>query len=136
MLSDKIFLLQHVDAYFKYLYPVPCLAFLHRETTYRQIEEGRLSMMLARSICSITAMLVGRGEDALSFSAECGGQVEQYLFQNMGKIEPDTLRLSVLAAVYNWVRGDQAKYWMYHGIAARLCKALPSRWHDDNGGRP
>ncbi len=90
--------------------------------------------MLASSICSVTARLVGSGDEGRSFSARCSGHIEHYLLQNMGKIDVDTLTLTVLAAVHSWIEGNWARCWMYHGMAARMCKALPLDRDGDGDG--
>ena len=124
VLLQRDFILRHVSAYFEYIYPLPGCAFLHPAIIHRRVEDGTLNPDLATAICAITGTLVGRGAEGHAFAARCCGQLEQHIFQDMGKLNVETLRLVVMAVIYHTSSGNWAKAWMYHGMSARLAKAL------------
>lgn len=52
-------MLTHMDVYFESFWYIPCQGILHPATTYRLIEEDKLSPHLAAAVVSLTATVVG-----------------------------------------------------------------------------
>ena len=57
-LLKRSVVLTHMDVYFESFWYIPCQGILHPATTYRLIEEDKLSPHLAAAVVSLTATVV------------------------------------------------------------------------------
>ncbi|RSL67380.1 hypothetical protein CEP53_003034 [Fusarium sp. AF-6] len=49
---------QHIDAFFEFIYPIPCYGFLHRASLLQAWSRGHLSPLVLRAICGLTTRFV------------------------------------------------------------------------------
>ncbi|KAI9166673.1 transcriptional regulatory protein [Paramyrothecium foliicola] len=128
LLVRKHILLRHIDAYFEHLYWIPCLGFLHPETTYRQIQDGTFNPAQAAAVSAIASVFVESGEASREFGRKCSDQVEFHLFRNIYRFDEDALMLYALCGAFNFLNGSFAKCWQCLGIATRLMLGLQANW--------
>ncbi|RSL77899.1 hypothetical protein CEP51_008674 [Fusarium floridanum] len=55
---DKLVVKQHIDAFFEFIYPIPCYGFLHRASLLQAWSRGQLSPLVLRAICSLTTRFI------------------------------------------------------------------------------
>ncbi|KAF7543730.1 hypothetical protein G7046_g9942 [Stylonectria norvegica] len=128
MLVRKDVILQHMDAYFDYIYHIPSMGFFHRETVYSQIQDGTFDPATAAGMCSIASFFVNPGEAGREFGMKCSDQVEFHVFRNIYRFAEETLILYALNGVFNFLNGSLAKVWQCFGIAIRLMLGLQVNW--------
>ncbi|KKA26766.1 hypothetical protein TD95_001701 [Thielaviopsis punctulata] len=128
LLRRQDFIKVHVDAYFQNAYYLPCLSFYHRETLYREIEEGTLSPTNVAAICSVSAFFVSSHANAIEFAMTCSRQVEFQLFRNVGSLNESNLSLYALDIVHNLFVGKYAKCWQMVAVACRVMLGLQLNW--------
>ncbi|KAJ3460792.1 hypothetical protein MRS44_011659 [Fusarium solani] len=49
---------QHIDAFFEFIYPIPCYGFLHRASLLQAWSRGHLSPLVLRAICGLTTRFI------------------------------------------------------------------------------
>ncbi|KAH6606763.1 Zn2Cys6 transcriptional regulator [Trichoderma cornu-damae] len=132
MLLRRDVILTHLDAYFDFLYMVPCLGFLHPEATYRDVQscfqENRFSPAQAAAVCSVTSFFVNQGPAGREFGRKCSQQVEMHIYRNMYKFSESALFLFALNILFNILDGSHAKVWQCFGVASRLMIGLQLNW--------
>ncbi|KAK7428554.1 hypothetical protein QQZ08_004992 [Neonectria magnoliae] len=112
-----------MDAYFEYIYYMPCMGFFRRNKVYQEVQDGTFDPATAAAMCAITSLFVlVRGGRV--FSVKCSDQVELYVFRSIFRFAEEVLILYALNCYHNFLHGHLAKVWQCFGIATRLMIGL------------
>ncbi|CAM1505433.1 Fc.00g110700.m01.CDS01 [Cosmosporella sp. VM-42] len=128
LLFRKDIILKHLDAYFDYLYHIPCMGFFHPETAYAQVHDGTFDPATAAAMVAVASFFVNPSEAGREFAMKCSDEVEFYVFRNIYRFAEETLILYALNGVFNLLNGSFAKVWQCYGIAVRLMLGLQVNW--------
>ncbi|KPM37767.1 hypothetical protein AK830_g8779 [Neonectria ditissima] len=128
MLFRKDVILKHMDAYFEYIYYMPCMGFFRRNKVYQEIQDGSFDPATAAAMCAITSLFVNPCEAGRVFSVKCSDQVELYVFRSIFRFAEEVLILYALNCYHNFLHGHLAKVWQCFGIATRLMIGLQVNW--------
>ncbi|KAK7418856.1 hypothetical protein QQX98_003718 [Neonectria punicea] len=128
LLFRKDVMLKHMDAYFEYIYYMPCMGFFRRNKVYQEIQDGTFDPATAAAMCAITSLFVNPCEAGRVFSVKCSDQVELYVFRSIFRFAEEVLILYALNCYHNFLHGHLAKVWQCFGIATRLMIGLQVNW--------
>ncbi|KAH7023724.1 fungal transcriptional regulatory protein [Ilyonectria destructans] len=128
MLFRKDVIMKHMDAYFEYIYYMPCMGFFRRNTVYQEIEGGTFDPATAAAMCAVTSLYLNPCEAGRVFSMKCSEQVELYVFRSIFRFDEEVLILYALNCYHNFLHGHLAKVWQCFGIATRLMIGLQVNW--------
>ncbi|KAH7170282.1 fungal transcriptional regulatory protein [Dactylonectria macrodidyma] len=128
ILFRKDIIMKHMDAYFQYIYYMPCMGFFRRNTVYQEIQDGTFDPATAAAMCAVTSLFVNPGEAGRVFSMKCSEQVELYVFHSIFRFAEKVLILYALNGYHNFLHGHLAKVWQCFGIATRLMLGLQVNW--------
>ncbi|KAH7162379.1 fungal transcriptional regulatory protein [Dactylonectria estremocensis] len=128
ILFRKDVIMKHMDAYFEYIYYMPCMGFFRRNTVYQEIQDGTFDPATAAAMCAVTSLFVNPGEAGRVFSMKCSEQVELYVFHSIFRFAEEVLILYALNGYHNFLHGHLAKVWQCFGIATRLMIGLQVNW--------
>lgn len=131
-LNDKLAsrqeLSQLIQAFFVHVYPVQAMAFIHRARLIRQVEEGRASPLLIKSLCAISARFLPNADEdhvdgGIAPATWCqGAKID--LMTDLDHISTTKLAavLCILNHEFNCGRTESA--WIFISIAVRMARAL------------
>jgi hypothetical protein len=89
--------LEQIEDYFRYLYPLPSFAFLHKPTVIRRSRDGTIKEPLKLAICAITSLLLQRTSLRHDLWVQ---RAEQLLVQQLGR--PSVFHLQALLLVIRY----------------------------------
>ncbi|POS74291.1 hypothetical protein DHEL01_v207313 [Diaporthe helianthi] len=107
---------------------MPCMGIMLPDTTYAEIDDGKLHPIVGAVVCAMTSRIICPGQKHILFAEKCAGHVDSYLIRTMnsflGKTTYQTLTIIVCAIRHFWNENQMSKVWMYMSLAARLVTAL------------
>ncbi|KAJ0161687.1 putative transcriptional regulatory protein PB1A11.04c [Colletotrichum tanaceti] len=62
--TNKTIVKQHIDAFFDFVYPIPCYAFVHKATFCQSWAQGTHNPRLLKAMCGLTARYIAPAGDA------------------------------------------------------------------------
>lgn len=132
--------IRHFQMWFKWCSRFALMDYLHKETTFLEIEENRLNQNLGKIVCALTARYINPGSMQLpAFAEMCAEDVNRYIALNMGTFLKgkgrENLLILVTSICHFWCEDDMGKVWMYMGLAGRMITALQFNW-DGAGDTP
>ncbi|KAI0390600.1 hypothetical protein F5Y17DRAFT_51473 [Xylariaceae sp. FL0594] len=113
--------LELTEDYFRHLYPLPSLAFLHKPTVIGRVRDGTIKEPLRLAICAITSLLLQRTSSRHDLWAQ---QAEQLLLQQLGCPSVFHLQALILVIRYRVETGQFPTAFMLAALAARTAVAL------------
>lgn len=127
-LARKQTLHVHFQVFFSFWAPMPCMGIMLPDTTYAEIDDGKLHPIVGAVVCAMTSRIICPGQKHILFAEKCAGHVDSYLIRTMnsflGKTTYQTLTIIVCAIRHFWNENQMSKVWMYMSLAARLVTAL------------
>lgn len=127
-LAPKQELWQLIQAFFIYVYPIQAMAFVHRAQLTRQVEEGRASPLLLKSICAVSARFLPNADPD---HVEGGASPATWCRETKASVVADADRFSTtkLAAVlcilnHEFNCGRTGSAWIFIAIAVRMARAM------------
>ncbi|KAF7543117.1 hypothetical protein G7Z17_g11006 [Cylindrodendrum hubeiense] len=128
ILFRKDVIMKHMDAYFEYIYYMPCMGFFRRNRVYQEIQDGTFDPATAAAMCAVTSLYLNPCEAGRVFSMKCSDEVELYVFRSIFRFDEAILILYALNCYHNFLHGHLAKVWQCFGIATRLMIGLQVNW--------
>ncbi|KAI8955036.1 hypothetical protein F4801DRAFT_603559 [Xylaria longipes] len=120
-LPDIATVLEHIEDYFDYLYPLPSFAFLHKATVIRRCRDGAINEPLGFAICAVTSLHLQRASfDHHSWAR----QAEQLIIQHISRPSVFHLQALLLVIRYRIESGEFPTAFMLAALAARTAVAL------------
>ncbi|KAL1873116.1 hypothetical protein VTK73DRAFT_1077 [Phialemonium thermophilum] len=124
-LLRKDVLTQHIDAYFNHVYPLPGYDFIHRPSVLEDLQNDRIPGILCTAICATVAMFVSHSDkDSRAVSIQWSKAVDNYINNNMNRLEILNLQLTVLSMFQHFAYRQFGSVWLMHGWATRLALAF------------
>ncbi|KAI8629595.1 hypothetical protein F5Y19DRAFT_475049 [Xylariaceae sp. FL1651] len=120
-LPDHATAVEQTEDYFRYLYPLPSFAFLHRPTVIRRCRDGTINEPLKLAICAITSLHLQRSLLCHDLWAQ---QAEQLILQQIGRPSIFHLQALLLIVRYRIESGEFPTAFMLAALAARTAVAL------------
>ncbi|KAI0549614.1 hypothetical protein F4679DRAFT_545895 [Xylaria curta] len=120
-LPDVPTVLNHIEEYFEYLYPLPSFAFLHKATVIRRCRDGAINEPLGFAICAVTSLHLQRA----SLNHHSWAQkAEQLILQQINRPSIFHLQALLLVIRYRIENGEFPTAFMLAALAARTAVAL------------
>lgn len=89
--------MEQIEDYFRYLYPLPSFAFLHKPTVIRRSRDGTIKEPLKLAICAVTSLHLQRSSLRHDLWVQ---RAEQLLIQQLGR--PSVFHLQALLLVIRY----------------------------------
>ncbi|KAH6897246.1 hypothetical protein B0T10DRAFT_455113 [Thelonectria olida] len=132
LLFRKDIIMKHMDAYFEYIYYMPCMGFFRRNKVYQEIQtirqDGEFPAATAAAMCAVTSLFVNPCEAGRVFAMKCSDDIELYVFRSIFRFDEEIMILYALNCYHNFLHGHLAKVWQCFGIATRLMVGLQVNW--------
>ncbi|KAH7146605.1 hypothetical protein B0J13DRAFT_473461 [Dactylonectria estremocensis] len=125
----------HIDAFFDYVYPIPCYGFLHRATLLQSWSTGSLDPCLLNAICAVAARHVSPSDASRQTQAQAWLQnAESQLLARLGAPRLSDVETWVLIVFEQMLLGRFANMLTSMSLVARLAYLL--RLHLEDGSLP
>ncbi|CAH0022151.1 unnamed protein product, partial [Clonostachys rhizophaga] len=123
---------QCLDGFFEFVYPIPCLSFLHRASTFQAWSQGTINSSLLRAICSVVSPYIFSVDAARSSQARGWLQeAEDQLLARFGEPCVSDIEAWVLVAFNHAIAGRFGKMLVSMSLVARLAYIMRLHWEDE-----
>ncbi|KAF2011195.1 hypothetical protein BU24DRAFT_355599, partial [Aaosphaeria arxii CBS 175.79] len=129
---DREIARQHVDAYFKYIYPIPLFSFLHHADFLRCYVQGKLSPALLLAVCGAASRFIGRASKHPERSKVWIERAEVMVFQTLGKPTIEIIQALMIVSLFHAHNHQNSKTFHYFALSVRM--ALYLKLHKDEHG--
>ncbi|KAI5206798.1 hypothetical protein E4T39_02337 [Aureobasidium subglaciale] len=128
---DKEVVAEYIEAFFRFVYPVGCMSFLHQATFLRQWHTYTLDLSLLRVVCGSALRVFSTTQEDNERAALWLQEAELDVLQNLGELTISRLHTLTLLAFFEFTyHVHSPKALMLLGLAARL--AFTKRLNHEN----
>ncbi|KAI1499936.1 hypothetical protein F5X99DRAFT_263539 [Biscogniauxia marginata] len=120
----KDVIVQHIEAYFVYIYPLQGFDFFHRPSLLQDFQHDRIPPILCSAICAVVSMYIARTKEGRALSIEWAKDVDHYIVTNMNRLRLINLKLLVLSMFQHYAYRQFGRVWLMLGAVVRLALAL------------
>ncbi|KAI5247568.1 hypothetical protein E4T43_01987 [Aureobasidium subglaciale] len=130
---DKQVVAEYIEAFFRFVYPVGCMSFLHQATFLRQWHTYTLDLSLLRVVCGSALRVFSTTQEDNERAAQWLQEAELDVLQNLGDLTISRLQTLTLLAFFEFTyHVHSPKALMLLGLAARLAFAKRLNHEDDS----
>ncbi|KAF5013887.1 hypothetical protein FDECE_136 [Fusarium decemcellulare] len=116
---------KHIDAYFEFIYPIPCYSFVHRTTVLHSWSTGELDQCFLRGLCSITTRCLYPGDiPRLDQARTWIQEAEAELYTHTGRPTTSDVEAWVFIALHYGLEGNFQKMLVSMSLLSRLAFTL------------
>ncbi|KAG9564085.1 hypothetical protein KCU71_g4116, partial [Aureobasidium melanogenum] len=121
---DKEVVAEYIEAFFRFVYPVGCMSFLHQPTFLRQWHTHTVDLSLLKVVCGFALRVFSTTQEDNERAAQWIHEAELDAFQNLGHLTIPRLQALTLLAFFEFTyHVHSTKALMLLGLAARLAFA-------------
>jgi hypothetical protein len=127
---DKELIAEYIEAFFRFVYPVGCMSFLHQPTFLREWHTQTINLSLLKVVCACA--LRSASEEDSERAAQWMREAELDALQNLGHLSIPRLQALTLLAFFDFTyHAHSKKAIMLLGLAVRLALAKRLNYEDD-----
>ncbi|KAH0361047.1 hypothetical protein KCU65_g8969, partial [Aureobasidium melanogenum] len=128
---DKEVIAEYIEAFFRFVYPVGCMSFLHQPTFLRQWHTHTVNVSLLKVVCGCALRVFSTTQEDNERAAQWMHEAELDAFQNLGDLTIPRLQALTLLAFFEFTyHVHSTKALMLLGLAARLAFAKRLNYED------
>ncbi|KAG9953380.1 hypothetical protein KCU85_g1206, partial [Aureobasidium melanogenum] len=128
---DKEVIAEYIDAFFRFVYPVGCMGFLHQPTFLRQWHTHTVNVSLLKVVCGCALRVFSTTQEDNERAAQWMYEAELDAFRNLGDLSIPRLQALTLLAFFEFTyHVHSTKALMLLGLAARLAFAKRLNYED------
>lgn len=130
---SKAILKQHLDAYFEFILPIPCLGYLHRATVFQAWSKDDLNPHLALAVCGVVSPFLFRGDSVRQRQARHWVvEAETALLASLTNPCLSDVEAWVLVIFENAVAGRYSTMLLYLSLVSRLAYIMRLHLEDQS----
>ncbi|KAJ3538534.1 hypothetical protein NM208_g5870 [Fusarium decemcellulare] len=116
---------KHIDAYFEFIYPIPCYSFVHRTTVLHSWSTGELDQCFIRGLCSIATRCLYPGDvPRLDQARTWIQEAEAELYTQTGRPTTSNVEAWVFIALHYGLEWNFQKMLVSMSLLSRLAFTL------------
>lgn len=127
---DKVAARQHIDAFFKFVYPIPGYSFLHRADILRQYSSGSLPSVILLAICGAASRFLSTSEVATTRAKSWIDAAESKVLKGLGEARPYHVEALMILGFNRRCNHQSGKTFFFISLAARMAYHL--KLHREN----
>lgn len=129
--TDKELIAEYIEAFFRFVYPVSCMSFLHQPTFLRQWHTHTVNVSLLKVVCACALRVFPTNQEDNDKAAHWIHEAELDALQNLGDLTIPRLQALTLLAFFEFTfHVHSTKGLMLLGLAARLALAKRLNYED------
>lgn len=122
---------EYIEAFFRFVYPVSCMSFLHQPTFLRQWHTHTVNVSLLKVVCACAVRVFSTTPGDNERAAQWMHEAELDALQNLGHLTMPRLQALTLIAFFEYTYHiHSTKALMLLGLAARLALAKRFNYED------
>ncbi|KAG9696678.1 hypothetical protein KCU95_g2067, partial [Aureobasidium melanogenum] len=128
---DREVIAEYIEAFFRFVYPVGCMSFLHQPTFLRQWHTHTVNVSLLKVVCGCALRVLSTTQEDNERAAQWMHEAEFDAFRNLGDLTIPRLQALTLLAFFEFTyHVHSTKALMLLGLAARLAFAKRLNYED------
>ncbi|TDZ30281.1 hypothetical protein C8035_v003126 [Colletotrichum spinosum] len=129
--SNKTIIKQHIDAFFDFVYPIPCYGFVHKATFCQSWAQDTHNPRLLKAMCGLTARYIAAGDSArLQQATRWIQEAEMQLFMRLGEPSMSDIEALMLTTMDHIIARRFSKMLISACLAARLAYMMKLNYED------
>ncbi|KAK1987286.1 hypothetical protein LZ30DRAFT_580353 [Colletotrichum cereale] len=130
--SNKTIIKQHIDAFFDFVYPIPCYGFIHKATFCRSWAQESHNPRLLKAMCSVTARYIASGDVIrLQQATRWIHETEMQLLMRLGEPSMSDIEALILVTLDHIIMRRFSKMLVSACLAARLAFLMRLNYEDN-----
>ncbi|TIC89785.1 putative transcriptional regulatory protein [Colletotrichum higginsianum] len=129
--ANKTIVKQHIDAFFDFVYPIPCYAFVHKATFCQSWAQGTHNPRLLKAMCGLTARYIASGDTArLRQATRWIQESEMQLLMRLSEPSMSDIEALMLTTLDHIIARRFSKMLVSACLAARLAFMMRLNYED------
>ncbi|KAM5386474.1 hypothetical protein ACJZ2D_000437 [Fusarium nematophilum] len=129
---DKLAVKQHIDAFFEFIYPIPCYGFFHRASLLQAWSRGDLSPLVLRAICGLTSRFIHRNNpERRSLARKWIEEAESGLLSRLAEPRVSDVEAWLLVTLDQYLSRRFSKMLVSMSLTSRLAYILRLNHEND-----
>ncbi|KZL64658.1 nitrate assimilation regulatory protein [Colletotrichum tofieldiae] len=129
--SNKTIVKQHIDAFFDFVYPIPCYAFVHKATFCQSWAQGTHNPRLLKAMCGLTARYIASGDtERLQQATRWIQETEMQLLVRLSEPSMSDIEALMLTTLDHIIARRFSKMLVSACLAARLAFMMRLNYDD------
>ncbi|KAL0938436.1 nitrate assimilation regulatory protein [Colletotrichum truncatum] len=131
LVINKTIIKQHIDAFFDYVYPIPCYGFVHKATFCQSWAQGTYNPRLLKSICGLTGRYLASSDSTrLQQSTRWIHEAETELLMRLSEPSMSDIEALMLTTMDHIIARRFSKMLVSACLAARLAYMMRLNYED------
>ncbi|KAL2844876.1 hypothetical protein BJX68DRAFT_137468 [Aspergillus pseudodeflectus] len=123
---------QHIEAFFEFVYPLPCCGFFHRASLLQSWSKGDLSPLVLQAICGLTSRFIHRNSpEHHNLAQKWIEETESRLLSRLGHPTVSDIEAWLLVILDHCFSRRVSRMLISISLAARLAYILRLNYEDD-----
>ncbi|KAK1466065.1 hypothetical protein CTAM01_17046 [Colletotrichum tamarilloi] len=129
--SNKTIIKQHIDAFFDFVYPIPCYGFIHKATFCQSWAQDTYNPRLLKAMCGLTTRYIASGDgNRLQQATRWIQESEMQLFMRLSEPSMSDIEALMLTTLDHIIARRFSKMLVSACLAARLAFMMRLNYED------
>ncbi|OHE98483.1 hypothetical protein CORC01_06274 [Colletotrichum orchidophilum] len=129
--SNKTIIKQHIDAFFDFVYPIPCYGFIHKATFCQSWAQDTYNPRLLKAMCGLTARYIAAGDSGrLQQATRWIQESEMQLLMRLSEPSMSDIEALMLTTLDHIIARRFSKMLVSACLAARLAFMVRLNYED------
>ncbi|KAK1542442.1 hypothetical protein CPAR01_05829 [Colletotrichum paranaense] len=129
--SNKTIIKQHIDAFFDFVYPIPCYGFIHKATFCQSWAQDTYNPRLLKAMCGLTTRYIASGDsNRLQQATSWIQESEMQLFMRLSEPSMSDIEALMLTTLDHIIARRFSKMLVSACLAARLAFMMRLNYED------